>query len=132
MPDQSTAAGCEHVLMPIHIIPIGKLDHKAIFGRNRNDRRLVKFAAAPPDVPDNREGSDGGTRQPAGQGIQGVLEQDEKAFTELQLLAHRLSPIPTFSQTAVIRQAKLQTQRVVLIKSNLLVFHLSQINQQAQ
>jgi hypothetical protein len=102
MPNQRTASCCHYVLMPINIKPIRELDHKAIFDRRDNDRRLIALAAAPSDVPDNRERSKRGPCKPACQGIQGILENDEQAITQLLLKIHRLSPVPKVSKTAVM------------------------------
>src|SRR5262245_35412405 len=100
MPDHCTASGCQDVLVPINIRPIRELDHKAIFDRSHNYRRLIPLAAAPSDVPDNRERSERGTCEPASQPIQGVLEHDQQAMTEVLLKIHRLSPLPNVSETA--------------------------------
>jgi hypothetical protein len=97
MPNNFTASCCQNILVPINIGPIRELDHKAVFDRSHNDRCLVHLAAAPSDVPNNRERTERGSRKPAGQGIQGVLEDDEQAITEL-LQLHRLSPIQNVSE----------------------------------
>jgi hypothetical protein len=92
----------------------GELDHKAICDRAHNDRRLVKLAAASPDVPDNGERSERGPCEPAGQGIQSVLEHDEPAIPELLLKVHRSSSIPNSSETAVTRRSKLHNQNSLI------------------
>src|SRR5262245_31655252 len=96
MPDQLTAPCCQHVLVPIDIRSIGEFDHKAIYDRTHNDRRFVRFATASSDVPDKTERSERGPCQPTGKGIQGVLENDEPALTQLPLKVHRFSLFQTF------------------------------------
>lgn len=83
VPNQGTATSCQNILVPIDIWAIGKLDHKAIRGWSHNDWRLIVLAATPPNMPDNTERSERRPCQPAGKWIQGVLEQHEKAFTDL-------------------------------------------------
>jgi hypothetical protein len=109
MPDHGTAACCHYVLVLINIMPIREFDYKAIFDGSHNDRRLIPFTAAPPDVSNNGEWSERGACQPAGQRIQGVLENGQQAMTESLLKSHRLSPTSNFSEIAVTRRSALQT-----------------------
>src|SRR5215207_5736575 len=98
MPDQRTTPGCHHIPVPVNLPPIGQLNHKAILDRTHNDRCLVGLAAAPPDMPDNAERSERRTRQSTGQGVQGVLEEEEKAITHFLLQIHKRAPANLSSQ----------------------------------
>jgi hypothetical protein len=90
LPDDSTASGCQHILIPIDLRSIGKLDDDVITSRRNNQWSLVRFATASPDVPDDRERSVRTLCDPAGQGIQGVLEKNTPTVQNSLLDCHVL------------------------------------------
>ena len=92
MPDHRTPSGSHHVLVPINIQTIRELDHKAVFDGTRYDRRLILLAAAPPHVRYQGEWPMCRPGDPAGYGIQRMLEHDEQAFTELLFKVQALFP----------------------------------------
>lgn len=92
-PDDRAPARREHILVPVHVGPVGELDHEAALHRGHDDRGLVELATAAPDVPDEAERPDPGPGQPAGQGVQRMLEHDEQAPPELLNQAHLPPPL---------------------------------------
>src|SRR5262245_11599974 len=88
-PPQTPLTGRLQIAQPVHFTAIGQLDHEATVYRPDHDGDLVLLAAAPANVAQERERTEGEFGGVAQNGIDEPLDEGPYA---LLILAHLLAP----------------------------------------